>query len=622
MNITDYLVEYLKQGHPVSIRNVGTLKTREVDAFFDQETSTFHPGSRVVELASQEGDDSHFIKYLAVKECVEQHTAEQIWKNYTDALAAKLDIENQCQLDGLGYFVSDNGKVSFTVREGLNLKHPAKGMEPVAGVCTNATTTVNDPFARFEQPIRNEVVKVSALVHANEEEKISTPQIPDFPKPEPQHTEPDESDISDFFASMPQPETEPEPPVSPFDIEQQNTTEEQQHQENETPQDEQPDIVFDDNSHDNNNSDSENIDTLDQLDAIDGSESASSHSNNFDDEPERGRFWKVLLWVILAILLALGCTFAIDHYIFNGKGLNWVEQQLGIKSQPTVTDPTETETDETTTDLIDETEPSNEITSEVEPSETTEETEQETEEETTVEEEAAIESPSNITEFTFSLEGLQFSDTELGEERDGIMRFMNSWLMEYVKAARQEKNKEAFLTHVGEYIDSRLSTLTADNDFHPQYVLTYHDYVRENLMPYLKDRLLRRKAVIVQSELLSYDQLNNLMSQVVPADEFTPVTAQQRAANLKKAKKQVAKPAYVSGTSKKGFDILAGAFKNKDYANRMCNQLKSNGCDAYIVHRGEYYYVSMGSASSRTDAERLYNHIKEWYSGNISIKQW
>ena len=36
MNITDYLVEYLKQGNQVNIPQVGLLAEKEVEAHFDQ----------------------------------------------------------------------------------------------------------------------------------------------------------------------------------------------------------------------------------------------------------------------------------------------------------------------------------------------------------------------------------------------------------------------------------------------------------------------------------------------------------------------------------------------------------------------------------------------------------
>ena len=53
----------------------------------------------------------------------------------------------------------------------------------------------------------------------------------------------------------------------------------------------------------------------------------------------------------------------------------------------------------------------------------------------------------------------------------------------------------------------------------------------------------------------------------------------------------------------------------------MTARLHEQGCDAYIIEKNEMYYVSMGSAPTRTKAEALYNHIKSWYDGDIVIKE-
>ena len=74
--------------------------------------------------------------------------------------------------------------------------------------------------------------------------------------------------------------------------------------------------------------------------------------------------------------------------------------------------------------------------------------------------------------------------------------------------------------------------------------------------------------------------------------------------------------------SKQGFDVIAGFFLNRDNAVRMTARLHSQGCDAYIIEKSGKYYVSMGSAPTRTAADALYKHIKGWYDGDIVIKQW
>ena len=78
---------------------------------------------------------------------------------------------------------------------------------------------------------------------------------------------------------------------------------------------------------------------------------------------------------------------------------------------------------------------------------------------------------------------------------------------------------------------------------------------------------------------------------------------------------------YVEKNSKQGFDIIAGFYLNKMTAAKMTARLHEQGCDAYIIEKNEMFYVSMGSAPTRTKAEALYNHIKSWYDGDIVIKE-
>ena len=120
---------------------------------------------------------------------------------------------------------------------------------------------------------------------------------------------------------------------------------------------------------------------------------------------------------------------------------------------------------------------------------------------------------------------------------------------------------------------------------------------------------------------------------MVPADELTPdpaAIAEQEAAEQKAAaaaaQKKANKPApvksHIATASKQGYDLIAGTSVFKNNADRLCSQLKAKGCDAYIINRNGMYYVSMGSAASRTEIEAKYIHVKEWYKGDVTIKKW
>ena len=126
MNITDYLVEYLKSGKAVAIPQAGVLATKEIEAHLDRASGTFYPSRRIIEMMPSGTKSGDFVQFLADKECVGRGTAEKIWKNYIDALSVKLDAEGRCQLSDLGCVTLAEGKYGFEPAEGLNLKSTAQ----------------------------------------------------------------------------------------------------------------------------------------------------------------------------------------------------------------------------------------------------------------------------------------------------------------------------------------------------------------------------------------------------------------------------------------------------------------------------------------------------------------
>ena len=130
--------------------------------------------------------------------------------------------------------------------------------------------------------------------------------------------------------------------------------------------------------------------------------------------------------------------------------------------------------------------------------------------------------------------------------------------------------------------------------------------------------------------------LDGILSQVIDELGIEPTGTQRTAAEVQQVKeteraivdkknvqdnKDAPQSVYVEKNSKQGFDIIAGFYLNKQTASRMTARLHEQGCDAYIIEKNDMYYVSMGSAPTRTKAEALYNHIKSWYDGDIVIKQ-
>ena len=590
MNITDYLVEYLKTGKAVEIPQIGVLALKEEEAHFDSTTSTFFPTCTTIQMVTGEKEGTDFVQHLSEKECVSKATAEKIWKNYVDAVSAKIATEGRCQLSDIGTLVCTEGKFTFEPSNSFNLNDSAQRLQPVTGVRSFNTTNDDDPFAAFEQPLKDGPVTSSSLITGVKTDNKPEPEPIPEPVPEPEPIPEPEPEPE----SIPEPEPEPDPEPTPEP--EPEPTPEPEPEPVPTPE---PESVkaFDD----------ETINTLHQLDAIDESDGSEEKAvidrrkkKDNNDNEKKGGFWKALVWILAILIILLACAFVIDRYIFNSQGRDWVMQHIPTQSN-TRNDKAvvAAESDEFLAAV-----PNN------------------------YDKEAARD---NITEYTYSLEGLQFDNNDIDAVCNDILTNMQPFFTKFLKTLKQTDNEELFTEQVGKYAKQRITEMVTDNEFHFQSLLNYGDYVREDMTPMLKDKVLRRKMYAIQGELLNYENLERILSEVVPADELTPdptVLAEQKDAEQKAAaaKKKADKPTPVKSNiltaSKQGFDLIAGAYTNKSTADAQCSQLKRKGCDAYIINRNGLYYVSMGSAASRTEIEAKYIHVKEWYKGDVTIKKW
>ena len=164
MNITDYLVAYLRQGNPVEIPNIGALVSQETASHFDPQTATYYPSQTVINIVLATGAEDAFVHYLAEKECVTSSTATQIWKNYCDALSAKLATEGKHQLNGLGVLVCDSNGYHFDMEAAATVAGALPQSGPINDVHRYTPTDAGDPFDAFEQPLQPMPVKSSSLM--------------------------------------------------------------------------------------------------------------------------------------------------------------------------------------------------------------------------------------------------------------------------------------------------------------------------------------------------------------------------------------------------------------------------------------------------------------------------
>ena len=63
MNITNYIVEFLKQGNPVEIKGIGTFSSKTTPSYFDEETKKYFPSVRTVVFSNSWKGDTQIINY-------------------------------------------------------------------------------------------------------------------------------------------------------------------------------------------------------------------------------------------------------------------------------------------------------------------------------------------------------------------------------------------------------------------------------------------------------------------------------------------------------------------------------------------------------------------------------
>ena len=150
MNLTEYLVDYLKHVGHVEIPQVGVLEMNETNAFFDKATSTFFPRRRTIAITDSHIADNGFIQYIANRECVGINTAQQLWRNFTDAVNDKLKAEGSCHLNNFGTIVKNGESFSFQSDNGSLDEDSPLNMQPVTGVKIYDNDN-DDPFLAYEQ---------------------------------------------------------------------------------------------------------------------------------------------------------------------------------------------------------------------------------------------------------------------------------------------------------------------------------------------------------------------------------------------------------------------------------------------------------------------------------------
>ena len=203
MNITDLIVELLKQGQSVELPGIGTLGTTLQSPYHDKERGTYYPAHRTPVFDSTTTGDEHIVDVLAERECIGVEVARQMWKNYMDALSDKLHRTGNHTFGELGSLRCDGNTVRFETAEGLMLS--VGDEKPLENVKIYSHNDDDDPFARFYA--EGNAAKAAAKKAAPKPEPVM---------PEPVMPEPEPAPVPKI-EPKPEPkiETEPEPKIEP-----------------------------------------------------------------------------------------------------------------------------------------------------------------------------------------------------------------------------------------------------------------------------------------------------------------------------------------------------------------------------------------------------------------------
>ena len=243
-----------------------------------------------------------------------------------------------------------------------------------------------------------------------------------------------------------------------------------------------------------------------------------------------------------------------------------------------------------------------------------------------------------VNAFTYNPDMINYSGREIEQQSDLVCRFMSDYIGQYLADRNFSGARAPMMDRIRQYANERLGQMLGDR-FAVQRLIPYNDYIYNYNEPFMKGSYARSCRGKVQSELMNYRSLDDMLYRL--ADELglqpdgngrkTAAEVQQVKADEKKVierRRQQAQNGeaptyvYVEKGSKLGYDLIAGFYLNKTTAAKMTARLHEMGCDAYIIEFSDMYYVSMGSANSQTAAEALYKHVKSWYDGDVVIKKW
>ena len=155
MNITNYIVEFLKQGNAVEIKGIGTFSPKIEFTHFDEETKEYFPAIQTVEFSTVCKGNEQIISYIAKQEFIGVTTAEKLWDNYIVALNDKLNVDGKHEFPGMGKLVySADNRYSFDAFEEINFSKSTRRLPVLKDIVTyDLNPERENPFDKFDSPV-------------------------------------------------------------------------------------------------------------------------------------------------------------------------------------------------------------------------------------------------------------------------------------------------------------------------------------------------------------------------------------------------------------------------------------------------------------------------------------
>ena len=570
MNITDLIVELLKEGQRVELPGMGTFDSEVQSPRHDPQTQIYYPATRNILFKKECTGDNGIVHEIAARECVNEEIAEQMWHNYMDALTDKISRSGAHRFGDLGMLSKEGENFRFKMAEGLVIEAGNSSEKPLEGVKTYEHNDNEDPFAQFEE----------TTVAAVQPDPVAMPEPEPEPEPMP---EPEPEPVPE---PMPEPEPEPVPEPEPEPV---------------------PVVMPDHKQETEENTELQ--DTLKKLDNLPKSKSVlkaeakaekdrakaaakeekrarkeelkkeketlkleKQEKEKQEKEEKKGHRW--LLWLLLLLLLLLLAGGGYNYYThyMQSDSNNTVGATVGFNH---------------------------------------------------------LDVPAE-NDLTYNCDDLVYNTGEMAQNSNIVCDAMDEYINEFLAARNFRNAKAPMMARVRDYADGRMKELMGKR-FAVQNLIPYNDYIHENCKPWMKYDYAWKVRNTVQGELMDLSLLENMLNGLnlqpnenqFTAEDVQKVKQKEREAVKKSTTTDVVVPSIqFLKESKQGFDVIAGFYVDKNTAIKMATRLKSQYCDAYIIEKNDGYYVSMGSAPIRTKAEALYNHLKGWYDGDIAIKEW